>query len=286
MSEFQDANPKSRAVTIAIDSTVLTIAGSDPSGGAGLQVDLKAFQQTGCYGMAVVTLLTVQNTMGVRRVEVMDSELVGQQLTAVLEDIPPRALKTGALGNAQIITEVSELLEDVGCPVIVDPVLVSKNNDSLADDDAVEAYRSQLFPRAVLVTPNRFEAERLVGRELKDLQSIADAASEIQQLGPAYVLIKAGDFDGVRHHMIATPSGVVGLELKNLDTPQTHGAGCALSAVIAARLALTVQGEMKESVMRSAIDFAVAAVHHAIEFAPNFGAGRGPIESRMLHVGD
>lgn len=274
-----------RSVSIATNATVLTIAGSDPSGGAGLQVDLKAFQQVGAYGMAAVTLVTVQNTQGVKRLQVLSPELVGQQIDAVLLDIPPRAIKTGALGNAEIVCEVSEAISDCDCPLIVDPVLVSKHGESLADDDVVAAYRDHLLPKATLITPNRFEVERLLDVQLDSLQDAADAAHRLQALGPKYVLVKAGEFDGTQHHMFASPEEVVGLELKKLDSNDTHGAGCALSATIAGRLALTIGQELEDEVVKQAVHFAVAAVHHAIEFAPKLGQGIGPVESRMLHIG-
>ena len=274
-----------RSVSIATNATVLTIAGSDPSGGAGLQADLKAFQQLGTYGMAVVTLATVQNTQGVERVETLSAELVSQQIEAVLTDITPRALKTGALGNAEIVCAVSEALSDCSCPIVVDPVLVSKHGEKLADDDVISAYRDHLLPKATIITPNRFEVEALLDTKLETLQDAADAAHQLKSLGPRYVLVKAGQFEDTQHHMFASPEEVIGLELGTLDSNDTHGAGCALSATITARLALTVSREVDNDVMKQAVHFAVAAVHHAIEFAPKLGQGIGPVETRMLHIG-
>ncbi len=141
-------------------ATALTIAGSDPSGGAGLQADLKVFQQLGVYGMSVVTLLTVQNTQAVSRVEVMSTDLILQQLDAVMQDIPPKAIKIGALGNANVVQAVGERLAKLETPIVVDPVLVSKHGHPLASDDVVDAYRKFLFPIATVITPNRLEAAR------------------------------------------------------------------------------------------------------------------------------
>ncbi|HBE70210.1 MAG TPA: bifunctional hydroxymethylpyrimidine kinase/phosphomethylpyrimidine kinase, partial [Planctomycetaceae bacterium] len=190
-------------ITIATNAVALTIAGSDPSGGAGLQADLKTFQQLGCYGMSVVTLLTVQNTEGVERVEVMPVELAAQQLAAVVGDIAPRAIKTGALGSADMISNMAAQLGDISVPLVVDPVLVSKHGDSLADDACIEAYRDELIPRATVFTPNRFEAEAILDRKCVSLQEYANAAAELQALGPEVVVLKAGEFEGERHHMVA-----------------------------------------------------------------------------------
>src|SRR5690606_12116469 len=125
-----------------------------PSGGAGLQADLKAFQQNGVYGMSVVTLITVQNTLGVDRVEVLPADLVNEQFDAVMTDIPPRAIKTGALGNASLIAEIAARLAGTPCPVVVDPVMISKHGVTLIDDAAIQAYREILIPQATLLTPN------------------------------------------------------------------------------------------------------------------------------------
>jgi len=136
----------------------LTIAGSDPSGGAGIQADLKTFHQFGVYGEAVITLLTVQNTVRVSRVEVMPPELVIEQLRAVLEDIPPGAAKTGALGSAAMVRAVAQAAEGFRFPLVVDPVMVSKHGRPLLPEDAVETIRRELLPHAALVTPNVPEA--------------------------------------------------------------------------------------------------------------------------------
>ncbi|MEM7474377.1 MAG: bifunctional hydroxymethylpyrimidine kinase/phosphomethylpyrimidine kinase [Planctomycetota bacterium] len=271
------------AITIATNATVLTIAGSDPSGGAGMQADLKTFQQMGCYGMSVVTLLTVQNTESVERVELMSVELIQKQFRAAVADIPPRMIKTGALGSEEIIRAVAQLIRDAEIPVVVDPVLVSKHGHRLADDDAMEAYIGELMPLANIFTPNRFEAEAILNRKLDSLQSCADAAAKLQSLGPQVVLLKAGEFDGQHHHMIATGNEqVMGLSLESLQSKDTHGAGCVLSAAIAARLSLTVEDEVTLPLMEEAMRFAATSVHHAIEFAPELGQGIGPVEIRVI----
>jgi hydroxymethylpyrimidine/phosphomethylpyrimidine kinase len=272
-------------ITIATNATVLTIAGSDPSGGAGLQADLKTFQQLGCYGMSVVTLLTVQNTQGVDRVEVMPIDLIQQQLDAVLKDIPPRVIKTGALGSAKVIQAVAAKLREANLPLVVDPVLVSKHGHRLADDDSIEAYREELMPLANVFTPNRFEAEALLGDELTSLQDFADAAAKLQAMGPQFVLLKAGEIEGQRHHMLASNSDkVIGLAMEPLDSDDTHGAGCVLSAAIAGQLSLQMRDQIDAALMDNIIRFATAAVHHAIRYAPKLGSGLGPVESRVVRT--
>ena len=270
-------------ITLTPDAVAMTIGGSDPSGGAGIQADRKAFQQNGVYGTSVLTLVTVQNTIELRSLTMVDPNQIRDQFDAVMNDLPPLAIKTGALGDAATVRLVAELLTDFEGPIIVDPVIVSKHGRSLADDDAVDAYREHLFPRATLVTPNRHETGRLVGRVLDDLQSAVDAAGELRTTGPRFVLIKAGSFDGSREHVYADADRVVSIAVPDHDTDQTHGAGCSLSAVITARLALA--GGDRSAAMNDAVHFAVAAVNVAIAHAPGLGRGTGPIESRLLHLG-
>jgi hydroxymethylpyrimidine/phosphomethylpyrimidine kinase len=161
----------------------LTIAGSDPSGGAGLQADLKTFHQHGVYGMSVVTLVTVQNTRQVSAVEVLDPRLVVEQIDAVIADIPPAAVKIGALGRADVIAAVAARVAGLRVPMVVDPVMVSKHGAALLADDAVDALCSELLPLATLVTPNLPEAARLAGFDVCDRESMERACS------PAGVLV-------------------------------------------------------------------------------------------------
>ncbi|TWT48064.1 Hydroxymethylpyrimidine/phosphomethylpyrimidine kinase [Rubripirellula amarantea] len=274
-----------RTITLARDSIALAIGGSDPSGGAGIQADLKAFQQNGVYGMTVLTMVTVQNTVGVHRIELLDVGLIEQQLDCVLNDIPPLAIKTGALGNADAIAAIAGKLEGYGGDLIIDPVLVSKHGDLLADDTAVSAYRDYLLPQATLATPNALELQRLIGRDVDGLDEMVQAAAELRELGPSAVLVKAGIIDGSRVHVLADEEKVATIETQNHPTNQTHGAGCSLAATITARMTLTTDGNGKVPQVESAIQFAIMAVNHAISIAPGFGKGVGPIESRILHDG-
>ena len=163
----------------------LTIAGSDPSGGAGIQADLKTFHQFGVYGEAVVTLITVQNTIGVQRVEVLAPDLVAQQIQAVISDIPPAAAKTGALGNRAVVEAVAALASTFSFPLVVDPVIVSKHGAPLMAADGIEALKRLLLPHTFLLTPNLHEAAVLTGREVTDV----DMAK--LRLGPTEFLTKA-----------------------------------------------------------------------------------------------
>src|SRR5215472_10992001 len=174
----------------------LTIAGSDPSGGAGIQADLKTFHQFEVYGEAVVTLVTVQNTVGVKRVDCLPADLVRQQIGAVLEDIPPDAAKTGALGNREIIETVAEIAGEFRFPLVVDPVLHSKHGAALLDPGAIESLKTRLLPRAFLITPNLEEAGILAGIEVRDVAGMRAAAEKLAQTGPRAVLVKGGHLAG------------------------------------------------------------------------------------------
>ncbi len=252
----------------------LTIAGSDPSGGAGLQADLKTFHQFGVYGTSVVTLLTVQNTQAVLAVECLDSDFVLAQLDAVLGDVPPNAAKTGALGNATIIEAIAERARSFSFPLVVDPVMVSKHGAALIDDDAVHAFTHKLLPNAFLVTPNLHEAAKLAEMEITDVRSMKKAATAIARFGVANVLVKGGHLDGDAVDVLWTEGQTHMLSAPRVDTRHTHGTGCVLSAAITARLA---KGEDLVAAVRAAKQFITAA----IRTNPGLGNGLGPVN---LHV--
>lgn len=248
----------------------LTIAGSDPSGGAGIQADLKTFHQFGVYGEAVITLLTVQNTLRVDRVECVPASLVLEQLEAVLEDIPPQAAKTGALGNAEIVRAVAEAAARFPFPLVVDPVMISKHGAPLVSEEARGEIRDRLLPQAALVTPNFAEAEALAGVEVSDLESMERAARRIMALGARAVLVKGGHGAQGATDLLVTPEQVVELAAPRIETRHTHGTGCTYAAAIAASLA---QGfTLVEAVRR-----AKAFIHRAIETSPGLGRGAGPV---------
>ncbi len=267
---------KPKTLTLSPRATVLTIAGSDPSGGAGLQADLKTFQQLGVYGMSVVTLVTAQNTQGVQHVEVLSTKLVKAQFDAVVNDIPPRVIKTGAMGSASLVRMIGECLDEMSCPLIVDPVMVSKTGDSLVTDDVVQAYKDHLLPQAFLVTPNRFEAERLTGLKLIDEDAVAQAIHRLQEFGCKHVLIKLGEIDGQSQHVLSLEDENVGILVPRLAATNTHGTGCILSAAIAAKIALG------ESDIREAVLFGIHRTYEAIHVNTELGKGIHPAEIRAI----
>jgi hydroxymethylpyrimidine/phosphomethylpyrimidine kinase len=273
-----DSVDESKAQTVAIysDAVALTIAGSDPSGGAGIQADLKTFQQLGAYGMSVVTLLTVQNTREVSRVVTLDPELIEAQFDAVANDIPPTAIKTGALGNGEIIRLIASKLKNVECPVVVDPVLISKHGHPLASDDAVQAFKEHLLPQAFLVTPNRFEAELLTGVSLETMDGADEAVYRLEEMGAAHVLIKCGPQDGVAQHLLSLEETNAVLGLPLLEADNTHGTGCILSAAITAKLAAG------ETDLEKAVLFGICRVYEAISFNTKLGKGIHPAEIRAM----
>ncbi len=248
----------------------LTIAGSDPSGGAGLQADLKTFQRHGVYGMSVVTLLTVQNTQCVSDVRMLEPELVLAQLDAVLDDIPPQAAKTGALGNQAIIQAVAKRAREFPFPLVVDPVMISKHGMSLIDQDAVQALVESLLPCAFLVTPNRLEAARLADMAVDDLAAMERAAAVIAERGARNVLIKGGRAAEQTIDVLWTAGEIYHLAAPHIETPHTHGTGCVLSAAITAQLA---QGLDLLTAARRAKQF----ISSAIQSSPGLGHGRGPV---------
>ncbi|MFG0265330.1 MAG: bifunctional hydroxymethylpyrimidine kinase/phosphomethylpyrimidine kinase [Rhodopirellula sp. JB055] len=251
----------------------LTIAGSDPSGGAGLQADLKTFHTLGVYGCSVVTLLTAQNTLGVQGLKMLPADFVRSQWTSVASDLPVAAIKTGALGNAEMIETVAACLDEASCPVVIDPVMISKHGHAIIDDDAIEKLIERLFPLADLVTPNSFEAERLVDHTVRTEEDLVHVASKLLSLGPKAVLIKShlGD-ESV--DCLADASGVQWLRSPRLKSNRTHGSGCVLSAAITANLA-------QDENLHSAVQTAQTFVHKAIRTAPKLGEGISPL--RLLN---
>ena len=252
---------------------VLTIAGSDPSGGAGIQADLKAFATLGAFGAAVVTALTAQNTRGVRGIETVSPAFVVQQLDAVLEDLDVRAIKTGMLGRVAVVEAVANrLAAGPGVPIVVDPVLVATAGQPLAESEAVATIRRDLLPLATLVTPNLPEAAALTGRPVSTASEMRDAARALTDMGARAALVKGGHlpdaavdvlWDGVSFHELTAPR-VPGI---------FHGTGCTLSAAIAVYLARGTQ-------LRDAVAQAKRYVTDAIADSPARGRGARPLDNR------
>jgi hydroxymethylpyrimidine/phosphomethylpyrimidine kinase len=268
---------KSTTKSLLPKAIALTIAGSDPSGGAGLQADLKTFQQLGVYGMSAVTLITVQNTCGVSRVHVLDPGLVVEQIDAVMDDIQPAAIKTGAMGNARVVKAVGKRLADVKkCPVVVDPVLVSKHGHALADESVVKAMREFLLPVATYATPNRFETERLTGIRPGSPEEDSMAIHLLQQIGVKYPLLKTGPANGMMGHILGLDDFDTSLQTPELRADNTHGTGCVLSAAMTAALALGIRDPQE------VVEFGMEKVFEAINVKTRLGSGIHPAEVRAI----
>lgn len=248
----------------------LTIAGSDPSGGAGLQADLKTFHQFGVYGEAAVTLVTVQNTLDVTSVVCLDPDLVGAQIRAVVEDIPPEAAKTGALGSAAIIEVVAQLAASFSFPLVVDPVMISKHGAPLIAPEARAALMACLLPQARLITPNLHEAAELAGFKVETPDAMREAASAIHERTGSAVLVKGGHLEGDAIDILFDGAEFREFSAARTDTRHTHGTGCTYSAAITACLALGLP--LAESVAR-----AKKYIARAIASNPALGAGSGPV---------
>jgi hydroxymethylpyrimidine/phosphomethylpyrimidine kinase len=254
----------------------LTIAGSDPSGGAGVQADLKTFSALGVYGASVITALTAQNTTGVSGVFGVPPEFIAAQFQSVTSDLAVSTIKTGMLGDASTVETVVRMLAGVPCTrVVVDPVMVATSGDVLLDPDAIQCVRADLIPRAFLITPNIPEAAKLLNaHEANSEADMRAQAVALMELGCGAVLLKGGHvagtaavdvlFDGKDHHVLQMPW---------IDTRNTHGTGCTLSAAIAANLALGLQ-------LREAVSAGKAFVWNALKSGAlrRIGHGCGPVD--------
>lgn len=251
----------------------LTIAGSDSGGGAGVQADLKTFHQWGVYGTSAITAITAQNTLGVQGVHPIPPATVAAQIESVAGDIPPRAVKSGMLANAEIVHVVTAALRRHRLGgYVLDPVMVATSGDELLDPEAVGSIREELVPLATVVTPNWPEAVILTGVRERNLRGMEMAARDIVRRGAAAALIKGGHlegdevvdlfWDGRSRRVFRGP---------RIDTRHTHGTGCTLSAAIAAGLA-------RGTPLATAVEDAVTWVRAAIAGAPGLGAGRGPLD--------
>lgn len=249
---------------------VLTIAGSDPSGGAGLQADLKTITAFGAYGAAAVTAVTVQNTMKVQAFHAICPDMVRDQIRAVLDDVGADAVKIGMLPGPQTIQSVAQALEGFKGPIVLDPVMVATSGDRLMEQDATRYLKALLLPRATLVTPNLREAEILLEEEIPD-EAMEAAAQHLLALGPKAVLLKGGHMAGDQLKDVFVRCGAIRvLTHPRQDTRHTHGTGCTYASAIAALLAL---GYSLDDALDKAHDF----VQDAIRLAPGFGQGHGPL---------
>lgn len=249
---------------------VLTIAGSDSCGGAGIQADLKTFSAQGVYGMSVITAVTAQNTRGVLAVQDIEPEIIARQIDAIFEDIRVDALKIGMVSRIDTINTIGERL---GCykpvNVVIDPVMVSKSGYHLLQPEAKEALIKVLIPLATVVTPNIPEAEVITGRAVTSLEDMEKAAAAIYEMGPKSVLLKGGHLTGEATDILYDGSDFIYFKSGRIQTKNTHGTGCTLSAAIAASLA---RGLSIEAAVRKAKEYITGAIENSL----SIGRGVGP----------
>lgn len=273
-------------------ATVLVIAGSDSGGGAGIQADIKTITVLGGYAMTAVTAVTAQNTVGVLGIHMVPPDVIAAQIQVVADDIEPRAIKIGMLGNVETVKIVAATLLLLGLaagpqrrrsalrsggihggiPVVVDPVMIAKGGQSLLNDDAVTALTARLLPMATLITPNLPELERLTGQAVDTESTMAQAALTLARQHDCDVLAKGGHLPGNDLvDMLARPDGtIVRFPSKRIPSDDTHGTGCTMASAIATGLAAGMEIE-------AAIRLAQALVRDAITRAPGLGRGNGPL---------
>lgn len=250
---------------------VLIVAGSDSGGGAGIQADIKAVTALGGFAATAITALTAQNTKGVFGVQGVEPGFIRQQMLVVLEDIGADAIKTGMLHDVATIEAVTGVLEHLEQPIVADPVMVAQSGASLLEPEAVRALVRDLAPRASLITPNVPEADRLIGTEIADLEAQRHAAQALLTIGVPAALVKGGHLPGPDiHDVLASADGLEEYSDSRVRTDQTHGTGCTLASAIATGLA---QGYD----LAGAIRRARAYLRRALETAPGFGKGEGPV---------
>jgi hydroxymethylpyrimidine/phosphomethylpyrimidine kinase len=251
---------------------VLTVAGSDSGGGAGIQADLKTMLAHGVHGMSVLAAVTAQNSLAVQGYWELPVEAVRAQLDSVLSDIGVDAVKTGMLASTALVSTVADVLSEVGVPVVVDPVGVSKHGDALLAPDAVAAVRERLLPVATLVTPNLYEVSQLTGVKVSTEDDLPRAAEAVLALGPAAVLVKGGHLDGDAVDLLLTRDGTTrAYRSARLDNRHTHGTGCTLASAIASRLAL---GDPLPDAVAGAKEYVTGAIAHGFPL----GTGIGPVD--------
>ncbi|WP_298437774.1 bifunctional hydroxymethylpyrimidine kinase/phosphomethylpyrimidine kinase [Ottowia sp.] len=255
---------------------VLTIAGSDSGGGAGIQADLKTFAALGCYGMSAITALTAQNTLGVSGIHGVPPAFIAAQIDAVAGDIGAHAVKIGMLHSEAVVRTVAEAIDRHRLPhVVLDPVMVSATGAQLIEPPAVQALVAELFPRAELVTPNLDEAALLLGRRIARADDMPAAAQALLQLGARAVLLKGGHLPGEQVHdlLLAPGAAPLALQAPRVHTSNLHGAGCTLSSAVAAFLA---QGLPLPQAVQAAHGYVLEAIRHGALVST--GSGVGPLD--------
>lgn len=255
---------------------VLTIAGSDSGGGAGIQADLKTVAANECYGFSVLTALTAQNTMGVTAIHAVPIDFVEAQLDAVLTDIGADAIKIGMLFSAELIETVAGGLKKHGVNnIVLDPVMVAQSGDKLLKDSAIDAIKEHLIPLADIITPNLPEAEVLLGTKIDDVSTMADAARALVELGCRSVLVKGGHLEENRstdYLYMASNNQLIQFMSEEIKTTNNHGTGCTLSSAIAAQLA---HGHDIQTAVGNAKRYITAAIKNGAHYV--LGKGSGPV---------
>ena len=256
---------------------VLIIAGSDSGGGAGIQADIKTVTALGGYAATAITAITAQNTLGVSAVEPVSPPMIEAQARAVLSDIGADIVKTGMLGDAEMVALVARLLDEAAVPAVIDPVMVAKGGARLLADEALDLVRTLLVPRAALLTPNAPEAEALTNLAVETADDLRRAGEALLRRGAGAVLMKGGHIVGAHGQegrvtdILMTPYGESVFEGERIETRHTHGTGCTLASACATGLA---QGMSLEAATARAWDY----VHRAMLSAPGLGAGHGPLD--------
>jgi hydroxymethylpyrimidine/phosphomethylpyrimidine kinase len=254
-------------------ATALTIAGSDSGGGAGIQADLRTFAAFGVHGASAIAALTAQNTLGVTGVHLVPPEFVAAQIDTVATDLPIHAVKTGMLGSADLVSAVAAAIRRHALPhVVVDPVMVAKSGDRLLASDAIDAVRRELLPLASVLTPNRMEAEALLGREVRTRAHAHDAAIALVDAGARAVVMKGGHFDDEDVvDLLYDGSAFHEIRHARLASTATHGTGCTFAAAVAAGLAL---GEPLVAAVVTAVEYVAGAIAHGSQV----GGGHGVLD--------
>ncbi|WP_156290336.1 bifunctional hydroxymethylpyrimidine kinase/phosphomethylpyrimidine kinase [Oceanobacillus salinisoli] len=248
----------------------LTIAGTDPSGGAGIHADLKTFQELKSYGMSVITSVVAQNTTGVQGIHHIPLEMIEQQMDSVTSDMPVHALKTGMIANIDMMRVLAEKITKIDAPYVMDPVMVATSGDALIEEQARDFLRENLLPLATVVTPNIPEAEFLIEKKIEIMEDMEKAAKTIvHELGAGAALVKGGHLQGEAIDYLYDGDELHTFSAKRIDTKNTHGTGCTYSAAITAYLS---QGLSLYDAVEKAKHFVTAAIQHSF----SLGAGNGP----------
>ncbi|KOT65882.1 MULTISPECIES: bifunctional hydroxymethylpyrimidine kinase/phosphomethylpyrimidine kinase [Streptomyces] len=250
---------------------VLTVAGSDSGGGAGIQADLKTMLALGTHGMSVLTAVTAQNSLGVQGAWELPAEAVRAQFRSVVDDIGVQAVKTGMLSSPELVETVADLLAGLSAPVVVDPVGVSKHGDALLAASALDAVRTKLLPTATLATPNLDEVAQLTGVRVQEEADMRRAAAAVLGFGPRWALIKGGHLEGDAVDLLTDGAEEHWLRAPRHDNRHTHGTGCTLASAVAARLA---RGDTVPEAVAAAKEYVTGAIAGGFRL----GAGIGPVD--------